>query len=108
MTRLGMASMAAAARSYAAQRPEKPKVTAGQIMKLGLAGATVGGTIGKDIAIRKGLPKKDPRTGGEVLGARDATQAAAEQKMPGASQEAYERWGHAGGTVFGIMSGLFS
>ena len=102
---IGLSGLAGAARSYAAQRPEKRRGL-GQALGVGLAAAQLGGMIGKDISISKGLPKEDPRTGGEVLGARDAAQAAAEQKMSGASQEGWEKKGAIAGGIYGLISAL--
>lgn len=114
MLRLGMSSMGAAARSYAAQREEKPKVTAGQMMKLGMAAGLAGATIGKDRAIKKGLPEKSKYTAKEAklsqaIGAGDTEEQAAAQIVKSEpSQQSYQKWGAAAGTMFGIMSGLFS
>ena len=104
MLNIGLSGLAQSARTYAAMPKKKSGI--GQALKVGLAAAQLGGMIGKDISIAKGLPKEDPRTGGEVLGARDAAQAAAEQKMSGVSQEGWEKKGAIAGGIYGLVSAL--
>lgn len=109
MARLGLSGMAAASHSYAAQRQEKPKVTAGQVLQLGLAGASLGKTIGKDIAIRKGIVKPATTMAHKLETAETAK--AGMQRVPGKdigiTPEQGGKIGAGTGTILGIMSGLF-
>jgi len=95
----------------------KPKPSIGGTIATGMAGAIAGAAMGKDIGLKKGLPKtpKPGKPGATAMAHQLETAETAKAGMktvPGApagpSQSTYEKYGTGVGAITGMMAHLLS